>query len=256
MKGRFPFFLSFAALVVSLLFSGSAQAHPKKIERTAKVICNCITKNHSPHAWPCNRPAWERNTTLTELIEQRFGKTAKLATNEASRPVNVVFTRNVNMLAPVVDFSTAEQNNVFAWRTRHYRLYRDFRRGHRGLDINPAKRGTLGMPVESLADGTIWSARKGHKRYGDWTSADHGSHFCETGHYHPGTMLNPRTGQEWKEGDQVFRGDILALMGETGNASNVHTHYQCREKKPNGKPGKLINPKTCHPELNQLQHSY
>jgi len=99
------------------------------------------------------------------------------------------------------------------------------RRGrlHAGVDIT-AKRGT---PVFACADGKVIFAgtRKKYRRYGRMVIIDHGQNLC-TRYAHASRIL-VRIGQ------QVRRGERIALVGSTGSASCPHLHLEVRVgKKP------------------------
>lgn len=95
---------------------------------------------------------------------------------------------------------------------------------HDGLDI-AAPHGT---PIRATADGVVqlagWASG-----YGKLVVIDHGNGFS-TRYGHNRQVLVRR-------GDKVKRGQIIALMGETGEATGSHCHYEVRQK------GKAVNPK-------------
>jgi murein DD-endopeptidase MepM/ murein hydrolase activator NlpD len=84
---------------------------------------------------------------------------------------------------------------------------------HTGLDIN----GNRGDPVLAAADGAVThsSAMRG---YGKTVIIDHGDGL-KTLYAHNAALLV-------KVGDQVTRGQPIAKVGRTGNASTDHVHFE------------------------------
>jgi murein DD-endopeptidase MepM/ murein hydrolase activator NlpD len=91
---------------------------------------------------------------------------------------------------------------------------------HKGLDMA----GHIGMPIYAPADGAvIWAGKRGG--YGNTVVLDHGygmqTHFAHLSKY----MV--------QRGAHVRRGDVIALMGNTGHSTGPHLHYEVRR---NGQP--------------------
>ncbi|GAA5528357.1 M23 family metallopeptidase [Herpetosiphon gulosus] len=62
-----------------------------------------------------------------------------------------------------------------------------------------------------------------------------------TGYLHLGSFgINPRTGQEWKAGDQIFAGEVIGKSGNSGCATGNHLHFWVYQEN-NG-----INPDTTN----------
>ena len=86
---------------------------------------------------------------------------------------------------------------------------------HTGLDI-AAKSGT---PIKVVADGTVTCASyKGS--YGNIVKIDHGNGF-ETWYAHTSKMYV-------SVGQQVKTGDVIAVVGSTGNSTGPHLHFEIR----------------------------
>jgi hypothetical protein len=143
------------------------------------------------------------------------------------------------------------------------------KRFHCGLDL----KAEVGTPVYAMIDGTISAQSyvisqpdKETEEYPDGYTGDDnpaGNRVTIKGevngqevmvgywHLQAGTPLavNPRTGQIYKPGDEIFRGELLGYTGKTGNAYNVtnkHLHLIYKVKNANGRfvyanPEKIIN---------------
>lgn len=94
---------------------------------------------------------------------------------------------------------------------------------HKGLDFT-APRGT---PVYATGDGKIEAAHFSGS-YGNVVYIDHG-HGFETRYAHLSKFAI-------KRGDLVKRGQIIGYVGNTGNSSSAHLHYEVLVK------GKNVNP--------------
>ncbi|MBD3867570.1 MAG: peptidoglycan DD-metalloendopeptidase family protein [Acidobacteria bacterium] len=84
---------------------------------------------------------------------------------------------------------------------------------HAGLDIN----GEHGEPVLSAADGTV-TYSSGMRGYGKTVVIDHGDGLK--------TLYGHNTALLVKVGDKVTRGQPIAKVGRTGNASTDHVHFE------------------------------
>lgn len=100
---------------------------------------------------------------------------------------------------------------------------------HEGLDFAARK----GTPIRATADGTVTMARA-FGSYGLLVEIKHGTYGYRTRYAHNSKILV-------KEGQQVKKGDIIALVGSTGKSTGPHLHYEVLF---NGKP---VNPRNYFP---------
>lgn len=99
---------------------------------------------------------------------------------------------------------------------------------HTGVDLAAAS----GTPIYAAEDGIVTHAGCGArgcgKGYGNYVDIDHGNGIA-TRYGHNSKLLV-------KVGDQVRRGQTVALMGSTGHSTGPHLHFEVRVK------GKYVNP--------------
>jgi murein DD-endopeptidase MepM/ murein hydrolase activator NlpD len=87
---------------------------------------------------------------------------------------------------------------------------------HDGIDIS-APRGT---PVRAAADGRVlYSDRL--RGYGNLVIVDHGAGFA--------TVYAHNTRNDVSAGERVGSGQVIATVGETGQTSGPHLHFEVRE---------------------------
>ncbi len=102
-----------------------------------------------------------------------------------------------------------------------------FEESHKGMDIA----GPAGCPVRATADGTVrlagWAGG-----YGNVVVLDHGFGYSTRYGHNRQLLVN--------NGERVRRGQIIALMGETGNATGPHCHYEVWYNGRAVNPGKFL----------------
>ena len=101
---------------------------------------------------------------------------------------------------------------------------------HRGLDL----RADEGTPVHAVADGQVRRSGKSGA-YGNLVVLDHRADL-ESLYAHLSRSLV-------HEGDRVRRGEVIALVGHTGNATGDHLHFELRWR------GGTVDPRTVLPAL-------
>lgn len=119
--------------------------------------------------------------------------------------------------------------NIYNINRRYYPSYA----GHTGVDINinvkgrnviAAKAGTVvTSTAQRNADGS-------YRSYGEYVVIDH----------HDGTMtlyghMSPNT-RRVSKGDEVAQGQVLGIVGTTGNSTGLHLHFEVRIN------GRCVNP--------------
>lgn len=98
---------------------------------------------------------------------------------------------------------------------------RRFGTEHQGVDL----RSPEGTPIYAAADGVVIFASDSIRDYGLTLVIRHGPEMA-TLYAHASALIV-------KEGDEVKRGQAIAYVGETGNATGPHLHFEVRRgKKP------------------------
>jgi murein DD-endopeptidase MepM/ murein hydrolase activator NlpD len=109
---------------------------------------------------------------------------------------------------------------------------------HEGIDFS-AK---VGTPVYATADGTVEYVRTAKEGYGKSIMINHGMGF-KTRYGHLSKFVV-------KRGEKVKRGQLIALVGNTGKSTGPHLHYEVHVK------GNPVNPVNYfHSDLNAKQYN-
>jgi murein DD-endopeptidase MepM/ murein hydrolase activator NlpD len=90
-----------------------------------------------------------------------------------------------------------------------------YRGRHRGLDMNAP----LGTDVYAAIDGQVVEAGR-HRQYGNYITVDHGNGVITLYAHHRANFV--------QIGDIVRRGQKIAEVGRTGNATGPHLHFELR----------------------------
>ena len=89
---------------------------------------------------------------------------------------------------------------------------------HKGIDI----RGNPGQPVRAAMEGRILYSGSSLRGYGKTVIIDHGGNL-QTLYAHNSTLLV-------SEGERVAKGQVVARVGRTGNATTEHCHFEVRKR--------------------------
>ncbi len=100
---------------------------------------------------------------------------------------------------------------------------------HSAIDISSPR----GTPVLAAGRGTVISAKESNVGYGNCVMVNHGNGYV-TLYAHCSALLVA-------QGDTVEKGDIIALVGDTGRATGCHLHYGVKYN------GSFINPRSVLP---------
>ena len=90
-----------------------------------------------------------------------------------------------------------------------------YRGSHKGVDLSAPK----GADVFAALDGQVVAAGR-HRQYGNFVVLDHGNGVVTLYAHHNRNLV--------KEGDIVRRGQKIAEVGRTGNATGPHLHFELR----------------------------
>lgn len=114
---------------------------------------------------------------------------------------------------PVPNIPAQDLGTTLLWPTVSHRINQYFTYRHFGVDIH----GVIGAPIYAAADGVVVESRWAGA-YGNMTLIKHDN------------GLYTRYGHAIKNltvpGQRVKRGDIIALLGSTGNSTGPHVHFE------------------------------
>jgi murein DD-endopeptidase MepM/ murein hydrolase activator NlpD len=107
-------------------------------------------------------------------------------------------------------------------------------RGHKhhdGIDI-PAPKGT---PIVAVDNGVVIYSDNGIRGYGNMIVINHGDDVF--------TVYAHNTKNKVDKGDKVKRGDLIALVGNTGRSTGPHLHFEIRMKNKVRNPAQYLSDK-------------
>lgn len=127
-------------------------------------------------------------------------------------------------IQPISNKDLTRLSSIFGWRTKHPTL--GVSRPHNGIDLTAP----TGTDIYATGDGTVVKAERTFGGYGNLVIIDHGFGLeTRYGHMSKIGVL---------KGSKVTRGDVIGKVGNTGDSSGPHLHYEVRL---NGRPVDPIN---------------
>lgn len=97
-------------------------------------------------------------------------------------------------------------------------------RFHGGIDIS----GERGTPIVAADEGVVMFSGRGPDGYGNAVMLHHGGGLM--------TLYAHNERNVVRQGERVRRGQMVALMGDTGRASGTHVHFEVHQH------GRLVDP--------------
>lgn len=160
-------------------------------------------------------PTEKHNSLLREMNDQVDEIDAALGKQEegfADLYEYIEEQKNILASTPAIRPTTGWLSSGFGYRTSPFTGRRTF---HKGLDIANRKN----TPIIAPADGVVaYAGTKGNM--GLMIDIDHGHGMV--------TRYGHLSKAKFKTGQSVKRGDIIALMGNTGRSTGPHLHYEIR----------------------------
>lgn len=158
-----------------------------------------------------------RKTESVESINGEVTARTELSSEKVKNPVQrVVLVGTAKTLATSAERSAARSEGFICPLTRGSFVITSYwgdGRGHKGMDLAADS----GTPIYAVADGTV-TASGFQSAYGYYVDVDHGNGI-KTRYAHA-SVLKVSTGV------QVKQGDLLALVGRTGNSTGNHLHFE------------------------------
>ncbi|MEA3232673.1 MAG: peptidoglycan DD-metalloendopeptidase family protein [Thermodesulfobacteriota bacterium] len=115
---------------------------------------------------------------------------------------------------PSIRPAKGRTTSKFGYRRSAFNNKREY---HKGYDIGAPK----GSPIVATADGIVkFVGRNGS--FGKMVVIDHGYGYT-TRYAHASKLVK-------KKGEQVKKGDVIALVGNTGRSTGPHVHYEVLKK--------------------------
>lgn len=99
---------------------------------------------------------------------------------------------------------------------------------HKGLDIAMPQ----GTPIKAVFDGTVTISEENSPSYGKYIEITH-SDTLKTRYAHCSEL-------KVKNGDKIKQGDVIALVGSTGNSTGPHLHLEVIENNVKVDPEKYL----------------
>jgi murein DD-endopeptidase MepM/ murein hydrolase activator NlpD len=155
----------------------------------------------------------KHDSLMREMHEQvEELNVAVKAQTDGFKSIITYFEEQTSLLAstPAIRPVLGSVTSTFGYRTSPFSGLREF---HKGYDIAS----NHGAPIVATANGTV-SLAEFNGLFGNTIAINHG-HGMVTRYSHASKLLK-------KPGTLVKRGEIIALVGDTGRSTGPHVHYE------------------------------
>ena len=157
----------------------------------------------------------------SELISETMQRIDQLASRlyVQSKSYDEVFDMALNkadMLASIpaiVPIEKGTERLMSGFGMRMHPIYKTMRM-HEGVDFTA----DIGTPIYATGDGVVTRAERNRQGYGIMVEVDHGYGYITR--YAHMSELKVRRGQE------ISRGEVIGLVGNTGTSTAPHLHYE------------------------------
>ncbi len=123
---------------------------------------------------------------------------------------------SVIVYAPLSIPRGRDGGSALLWPTSGHVITQYYHARHSGMDID----GDYASPIYASEDGTVVIAGWNPKGYGNYVIIDHGGGL-KTLYAHSSKLFVTK-------GQQVTRGEVIAMVGTTGRSTGTHLHYEVR----------------------------
>lgn len=135
-------------------------------------------------------------------------------------------------LAHFPTVKNARITSHYGWRTHPITGKQSF---HSGTDYAPPKPGKTGVPIYATQAGVVREARH-NVTMGNYIYLQHTSDTYTSVYMHLARL-------QVKEGQKVWKGQQIGIMGTTGSSTGIHLHFMVATSYPPHHTGKnLVNP--------------
>ena len=200
------------------------QQEAKKAEQQAKVAeAQKLLDQINADAAELNRQLDDEMEGAAEIQAEIARKQKQL--EEERRQNNVTIDSETNYLWPLPGYYRL--TSLFGYRIHPIT---GKAHSHTGIDI-PAPGGT---PIQACKSGQVVTSAY-HYSYGNYVVIDHGNGNS--------TLYAHKSSRAVSEGQMVSQGQTIGAVGDTGNTSGPHLHYEVRRN------GQRTDPEAYYPNL-------
>lgn len=141
-----------------------------------------------------------------------------------TQPTTVPTTEQTTKTTPTTTTQAAPSGSMFAWPCPGYYVISSpfgwrWGRNHNGIDIignTPIK----GSPARAAGNGEVIVAKHGSTGYGNYVIIYHGNGYS--------TLYGHMLSLSVSQGDKVTVGQQIGVVGDTGNVTGPHMHFEVR----------------------------
>lgn len=170
------------------------------------IFCCSNVHKDSNEIKSVDPPKIEQQTPLPKSVSQQQNKTIKQDNETPKDTQPKANPKQIKFAEPIPAWS----QNI----TSHFGDLEDRNRAHKGLDIAMPS----GTPIKAVLDGTITISEENSPSYGKYIEITHND-TLKTRYAHCSEL-------KVKNGDKVKQGDIIALVGSTGDSTGPHLHLE------------------------------
>ncbi len=157
----------------------------------------------------------DRITSQLVVQSKSFDEVYEMAMNKAD------FLASIPAIQPINNKNLKRLSSYYGYRMDPFYKVMKF---HEGVDFSAP----LGTDIYATGNGVVLKVRKSKRNYGNSVLIDHGFGY-QTFYAHCNKILV-------KKGQKLKRGQVIALVGNTGKSTAPHLHYEVQ------KNGKAIDP--------------
>jgi len=157
----------------------------------------------------------QANATASQLQKDKKAQEAEITAMEAEIKRQQASGSGVNYDGGKFLWPVPSSHRI----TSYFGEMEDRTTSHNGLDIGASTPGVIGDKIVAAYDGVVTIAAYSTSA-GNWIWINHGDGLY-TVYMHTSKMLV-------SVGDKVTRGQVIALMGNTGNSTGAHLHFGVR----------------------------